>query len=435
MAGTRACHEILPHTRKHWRSQWHPALIIFVTLAIVLGVTAFVYHGKYADALVAADASRKVAQSAVSEVANKDAECGELKRMIGTAESPLADIRHGFDTDMKDYGSNFPEGNRFYKPILKSMAAALESKSGEIKDLNDKLADLDRKFGGREGSHQAEIKRLAAAAAAAAEDLLKVTKAYEAERARIQESLDDLAKQWADTRKKTAKTLETKDEAVKAFEAKLADAQKVIREEAATIKSLTRPTMDVAAGEIRRVDQHEKMAWINLGRADLLPSRASFSVYGADSADLGKAVKKASIEVTKILDDHSAECRILEDKISDPILPGDKIHTPLWTPGEPVHFALAGVMDLDGDGRDALDTVRNLITISGGAIDCQYDGKGKITGEMNSRTRYLVLGDEPGAKGHPEAILSYKRLIGDADRLGVGKMTLAELKQKMGYKK
>ena len=34
-------------------------------------------------------------------------------------------------------------------------------------------------------------------------------------------------------------------------------------------------------------------------------------------------------------------------------------------------------MDLDGDGKSDLQTVKNLITMNGGVVDCYVDDKGK----------------------------------------------------------
>jgi hypothetical protein len=83
------------------------------------------------------------------------------------------------------------------------------------------------------------------------------------------------------------------------------------------------------------VDQRSRTVWINLGRADGLDRQTAFGVYSGDADEMGKAKKKATIEVTKITGDHSAEARITEDKAADPITPGDKVFTPLWSPGVP----------------------------------------------------------------------------------------------------
>ena len=142
------------------------------------------------------------------------------------------------------------------------------------------------------------------------------------------------------------------------------------------IEQMTTTKIDVFDGEIRWVDQRLGMVWINLGRADALPRQITFSVYPPDTTDLTAAGgQKASIEVTQILGDHLAEARMLDDTISNPIIPGDKIHTPLWAPGEKKHFALAGFMDVFGDGKSHLQTVIDLIKMNDGIVDAYIDEK------------------------------------------------------------
>ena len=85
-----------------------------------------------------------------------------------------------------------------------------------------------------------------------------------------------------------------------------------------------------SAGSIRR----NGIVWINVGRADGLQPLMTFSVYPDDISDLSKGAVKGSVEVTKILGDHMAEARITDDTITDPFMPGDKIDTSLWSPGE-----------------------------------------------------------------------------------------------------
>ena len=140
-----------------------------------------------------------------------------------------------------------------------------------------------------------------------------------------------------------------------------------------------------------------KTTWINLGWADGLRRLTSFSVYPAASVDLKKATEKASVEVSQVLGDHLAEARITKDSDTDPILPHDKIATSVWSPGDRRHFALAGTMDLHGDGRNSIKEVRNIIVMGGGVVDAEQDGK-RIVGQITIHTNCLVLGDPPDAK-------------------------------------
>jgi hypothetical protein len=148
-----------------------------------------------------------------------------------------------------------------------------------------------------------------------------------------------------------------------------------------------------------------------------------------------KAAKKGSIEITQILGDHLAEGRILEDNPVDPFLPGDKINTLTWSPGEQKHFALTGVMDIDGQGSNDYQKVRNLITSSGGLIDAEMDAKGKRLGQLTINTRYLVVGNAPDAKHDPAGFANYSAMIKEATARSIEPISLNKLLELIGYEK
>ena len=79
------------------------------------------------------------------------------------------------------------------------------------------------------------------------------------------------------------------------------------------------------------------------------------------------------IEVTHLLSPHLAEARIVEDDLSNPLMPGDQIFSPSWEPGRAEHFALAGFIDIDGDGNSDRQRVHDLIALNGGVIDEEVD--------------------------------------------------------------
>ncbi len=197
---------------------------------------------------------------------------------------------------------------------------------------------------------------------------------------------------------------------------------------------LTSQKFDTPEGEIRWVNQHTGTVWIDLGRADSLQRQVTFSVYPADISDVTVNSKKGSIEVTQVLGDHLAEARVIDDKLVDPIIAGDKIYTPVWTPGEKRHFAVGGFIDIDGDGRSDLQTVLRLITMNGGVVDSYIDEKGKRVGQMTVNTRYLVLGDAPTETGQAAVIAEFSKMRSEAQRLGVQQIQLADLLQRMGWK-
>ncbi len=201
------------------------------------------------------------------------------------------------------------------------------------------------------------------------------------------------------------------------------------------IAGLTATKIDVFDGQIGWVNQRLGKAWINVGRADALPHQITFSVYPSNATDLTvSGGKKASIEVTRILGDHLAEVRIIDDTISSPIMPGDKIYTPLWAPGDKKHFALAGFMDIVGDGKSHLQTVLDLIKANEGVVDSYINDKGELVGELTVNTRYLILGEAPTEKGDTTQIASFSKMIESAKHLGIQKLPIGDLVMQMGWK-
>ena len=117
-------------------------------------------------------------------------------------------------------------------------------------------------------------------------------------------------------------------------------------------------------------------------------------MYDVDENNIARSERKGSIEITRILGGHLAEARILDDELTNPIIPGDVIYSPVFQPGTAVRFALTGIMDIDGDGQSDHDLIRNLIRINGGVIDAEVDADGKRKGKISINTRYLIVGEE-----------------------------------------
>jgi len=84
----------------------------------------------------------------------------------------------------------------------------------------------------------------------------------------------------------------------------------------------------VPDGQIIRSNRKSGAVWINIGQADGLRRHVTFGVVGADKPVRRYTPTKAHIEVVKLLGPHFAECRILDDEITDPLVPGDKIVAP-----------------------------------------------------------------------------------------------------------
>ncbi|MBN2475361.1 MAG: hypothetical protein JXB62_12185 [Pirellulales bacterium] len=411
------------------------ALIVFVMLTIILGVTTFIFYGQYNEAQTKATTAEKSAadqRAAASAIAG---ECMELKREIGVAETEkLEDYSAQFKQTMAEFGGNFPEENRFYRPLLGYLAQAIQDKVNENALLKAEVQKLKDEYEIREAAKDTQIQQLQAALKKAEQDLAAQIAKFDTDRTRFTKDQGDLQTQLQAARKKAADDLASLQVNVDETQQKNQLLTTRNRQMTDRLKGLVEETFEVADGEIRFVNQRNGTAWINLGRADSLARQTTFAVYPMDTTNLAKGVKKGSIEVTQILGEHLAEVRVLEDEISDPIMPGDKIHTPVWTPGERKRFALTGFMDIDDDGKSDLQTIRNLITMHGGVIDCETDDTGKRRGEMTISTRYLVLGETLDARGGEEMVAASTAMIREAEQLGIQKIPLRDLLQRMGWK-
>lgn len=411
-------------------------LIVFVMLTIFLGAATYYFFRSYQEASIKATKNGTELDKATKLALKNEEDANTLKKLIGLAPTDKVDAIDTvtFKEDMAKFGAGYPEKSLFYRPLLEEMFKTITARNGELDVAKAKIAKLETDFATREASKQPQIDDFKKAAETASKDLSGERDKFKADRERITQEQLKLKGDLDAARKSTAASVAQVDR-------KLQDATTQNNKLVNTVKALTiekrallATKFEIPSGEIRWVNQHAGTAWINLGSADALQRQVTFGVYPADTSDI-TAGKKANIEVTRILGDHLAEVRIFDDKISDPIMPGDKIYTPVWMPGEKRHFALAGSMDVRGEGKNDLQIVKDLITANGGVVDCYLDEKtGKPVGRLTVKTRFLVVGDPPGEKSQADVIGNYQKVLNDADRFGIQTIQLGDLLHRMGWK-
>jgi hypothetical protein len=186
-------------------------------------------------------------------------------------------------------------------------------------------------------------------------------------------------------------------------------------------------------GEVTLVNSRANTVWIDLGSADGIDRQMIFSVIDQKETGVTKSKVKGRIEVTRVMDAHSAEARVLEDELANPIMKGDKIYSPSFRKGRKVRFALAGMMDMDKDGKSDQTQVKALITMNGGVVDAELLDDGSIAGTLTGDTRFLVKGDRPTDKTNQKLIDGFTAMTGEATRLGIETITLDSLLDRMGY--
>jgi hypothetical protein len=126
---------------------------------------------------------------------------------------------------------------------------------------------------------------------------------------------------------------------------------------------------------------------------------------------------KGMVEVTDLTGADSARARITYETapIRDPLAKGDQIFNMTLSSGEKEHVALAGIIDLDGDGRPDTEAFMGLLQKNNLIVDSWLDLKtGEIKGKgMNSGTKFLILGtDAPVEVGRIKKMVKTARANG-----------------------
>jgi hypothetical protein len=242
--------------------------------------------------------------------------------------------------------------------------------------------------------------------------------------------------------------------------------QKVV-EQVAPINVLD---FDKPKGKVVASDRTGRMPFINLGSADNLRPQLTFTVYGVDPDGkptsypmigpdgrpvIGEDKKpvmegKASLEVVSVLGEHLAQAHVthLRDEGRDPILRGDLLYNPAWDPNQRPHVAIAGLVDLTGEGSNDMAEFQRTLERQGIIVDAWLDLKDlTVKGKgISHDTDYLILGaipEIPGAEAAKDTDARARRLQKiielrnnlqkDAERHGVPVISLRKYLAMTGF--
>jgi len=412
------------------------ALILFVLVTAALAVTTYVYFRKSQEEYERAQSAIAKKETADKNLRKTVDDNIKLKKMIGhPIEENMEQIEKAFALDMLKFGETFPEANRNYRALPEYLVAAIRERNVQVADATDREKKLIAEKTSIRNEEHALVVKANEGLQRHVTDLAQERGLFKTELAKNTGVMTKIRTDFDTVRKKTAADTAEKDQEIKELAKELAKVEK-LRE--AAVEKLTerksrRNTFEKPAGKITWVKPGGDMVWINLGRGDALRPQINFSVHESDTTNVVNSQKKGSIEVTRVIDTHLAEARIIDDDNLNPILPGDKVYSPIWKPGRQIHFALAGLMDIDGDKKSDRKQIRNLILSSSGVIDAEVDDDGKRTGRVTINTRYLVLGDRPTEKTATESITAYSNIQKEARDVGVEMISVDKLLDLMGY--
>jgi len=395
------------------------ALIVFVMLTFVLAVTTYLFFKKSDEHLKLMEE----AQKATSEEKTKRLEAEKnrlelVKDVLGFPEDTAnADIL-GKKRDAIDdlYGSHLQQDNKpptyvaaldwlssSYQDHYKSMANLQEDKdrfAAEKKQLADKHVE---ELKGRDKLRDDAL----AKAAAADKDRAEVEqrsaaqiKKLEAEREAAKAEIKRLgllgdkiaeARQFLSVDRQQKWPADTEPADGDRDERRVAVLLDELRERERTIIRLNRivaqlrvadpalQTTVLAAqpkddrvdgfdGRILSVNELDRTVLVACGSTTGLRAGLLFNVYDPTDPRPQLGSRKASVEVVAIESDSLVRCRVRQDAVSDPIIPGDVVATSLWSPGTPLEVVIVGFVQLGGTPEADLNRLRQLIERLGGTI-------------------------------------------------------------------
>ncbi|HZZ74121.1 MAG TPA: hypothetical protein VFE24_17845 [Pirellulales bacterium] len=411
------------------------ALIIFVMLTMILAVTTYLFFqsadksGREAAANLASQT--KAIQDAAAISVNDEA----LKKMMGYASDVGVDkIQEDFTKDMATYGSTVPQAeNKQYRFLVPYYVAALNKKSAELADLQDQNKALSTQLAAITTANQNEVTAYHTSADTMTKDLGGERTKFAADRQALTAARDQMSGLKDQAEKALNDAIDASRKKVDEVNGLLVKANDQMRSALENFKKKGQTEFEIAQGKVIWINQATRTVTINLGQQDGLRKQITFGVYDGTSTNINKSQKKGSIEVIQLDGAHSALCRILDDDLKNPLMPGDVIYTPVWQPGHTEHFAMAGFFDIDGDGKSDRQRIHDMVIANGGVVDSEMDEKGKITGSMDINTKYIIIGERPTDKSDKAMLDNYTKMIAKATDLGVTQIPLHKFLSYVGY--
>ncbi|QDU28386.1 hypothetical protein ETAA8_34860 [Anatilimnocola aggregata] len=426
------------------------AVIIFAVLTIILAVTTYIFYAQSEENLAKRAQAERDAIAAKAVTAKVSYRAAVLQFVLGDgvdretalAGKPAGDdevaarVLRQFDEDMAIHPQagepalNYRSLPAYLLGIINSKQVAMVDSEAEAKRVLDKSkADIDAQLA-RTAASEAVATKATADLGNQTDTFNKDRAAFNAEAAKFVVQINAKDATLKKEREDAAKNIATLSTQIN----QLSQVSENMKKKVIDMQNSTVNRFEAPDGRVTLINQGQRLVWINLGQKDGLQRQTTFSVFDHDENGVAQAEPKGRIEVVRVVEDHLAECRILEDKASNPILPNDIIFTPAWSPGQKVHFALVGFMDINKDGLSDREQIRNIIQMSGGIIDAELQDDGKRVGALTVNTRYLVLGEKPNEKSGERILLEYNFLLGEMNKYGTETINIQKLMAMMGYK-
>jgi hypothetical protein len=409
-------------------------LVLFILLSIGLGVMVYLDQDKIAAAEGKADKEEKNAKAWTTTANYFQFLALTYRSYLGQppTQDDLGNLRSQWDSKKFD-GARDDKGKETHKATLEAFDKGELAWDGQQnkpkKSYQDRIAELEDK-----------LKKANEATAAAGKEAARMKEESETAKRALEDAnkkfVADLGRQNAEAQK----AIDAKEQAIKQLQEDLRlagekgkegvaplqkqiadltnenkglrkerdDAHKTLREKYQVAERNAPQVPDLPKGHVFKIDSTGEMPYIDLGSEDNLKTQVTFSVHGKGVDGKPLPQSKVGVEVVRVVGDHLSQVRILmpEDPkerrrvqaqlAADPVLAGDFLFNPAWSPNLKQHVAVVGIIDLTGDGHDNTQEFLRQLKLQNVVVDAWLDMKSlKMTGEVTRQTDLLVVGGYP----------------------------------------
>lgn len=410
---------------------WNFALIVFFLITVSLGVTLYVFYQMNMETEMHLQELAEQQAIKNGELMVMQNEREEYKKKIAGEETKMSvqDLADEHKTVMEKYATNFAKSNQSYSSILAYLYNQIQVQNFTLDANQQDSNDLKTFNDNRTKYNTVSLDSVKKSSAAFTEDknhYTKILAEIEADLNKQKGDLDRLVKA-AGTSNSAIITKLNNELAKTNEEIKVQMGNNIkTRQEIATNKTRV---SERPYGEILFISAAQGKATINLGSVDKLSLNTSFSVYSSSETDMINGKVKGSIYVTQITGPHSAECVVRDDLPSDPILPGDKIYSPVIGNR---HFAIAGFIDMNNDGSSDVEQLVKLLESNGGMVD-GYQNEERQVRRLEETTDFLIIGKAPDENSSEDFLNVYTNFTTAAREFNTPRLSLDQLLQEMGF--
>lgn len=385
----------------------HFTLVFFVLVSAILGVLFFVTQRSLDEKL--ADLKKKTDElgNANTGLTRASEQINALKKLVGLEFEDVGETDPKATSVIGAANAVMPTDapQRALVPVLIKTAEERTTAFSDRDSAKTEAQASQANLAAANSVNEEKLKAEADARSKSEKDLADLAKVKDDEIKKKESDINELKTAIANVQTELDQANDSRLKIEKELNGRIAALTSTNTSLARRLEETLLTSFEVPDGIIRSVNHDARLVWINLGHSDNLHTRTQFSVYTKANSGVARGLNdiKGAIEVTRILEPHLAECKILRDDIYNPIGTGDPVYTPLWSPGGTEQFAIVGKIDIDGDGISDRDRFHELITSVGSAISNEVDDQGVllVNGQqadkpiIDETTKFLIVGRIP----------------------------------------